>query len=327
MGSLIQNGIDWILAIQALGGWLEAPMQFFTFLGSQDFFFLVLPFIYWSVDAGLGMRVAFALIANVSLNFYFKLWFAGPRPYWVSAEVQGLTAETSFGVPSGHAENAVAVWGTIAAWIGKRIAWALSIAVIFLVGFSRLYLGVHFVHDVLAGWALGAAVLWLILRFWDSVTAWLKTKPVTTQMTLAFAVSLLMIALGYVSAAHLDGYAFPEEFRVNALRVSDELPAPASLETIVTSAGTFFGLFAGLAWLLSRGGYQADGPGAKRALRFFVGLIGVFILWRGLGAVLPDGESLVPLMLRYLRYTLVGFWISAGAPELFFRFKLADPKI
>lgn len=327
MDTLMQSGIDWIIAIQALGGWLEAPMQFFTFLGSQDFFFLVLPFIYWSVDAGLGMRVAFGLITSVSLNYYFKLWFAGPRPYWVSGNVQGLSAETSFGVPSGHAQNAMAVWGTIAAWIRKPITWILAIALIFLIGFSRLYLGMHFVHDVLAGWALGAATLWGILRFWDSVAAWLKSKPVMVQISLAFAISLLMIALGYASAARLDGYAFPEEYRVNALRASDELPAPASLETIVTSAGTFFGLAAGLAWILSRGGYQADGPGVKRALRFFVGLIGVFILWRGLGAILPDGESFVPLVLRYSRYTLVGFWISAGAPELFFRFKLTDPQI
>ncbi|HQV93792.1 MAG TPA: phosphatase PAP2 family protein [Anaerolineales bacterium] len=327
MGSLIQNGIDWIIAIQALGGWLEAPMQFFTFLGSQDFFFLVLPFIYWSIDAGLGMRVAFGLIASVSLNSYFKLWFVGPRPYWVSGNVQGLSAETSFGVPSGHAQNAMAVWGIIAARIGKRVAWMLAITLAFLIGFSRLYLGVHFVHDVLAGWALGAAVLWGVLRFWDPVAAWLKSKTVTSQISLAFVMSLVMIALGYASAARLDGYIFPEEYRVNALRASDELPAPASLETIVTSAGTFFGLAAGLAWILSRGGYQADGPGGKRALRFFVGLVGVFILWRGLGAILPDGESFIPLVLRYSRYALVGFWISAGAPELFFRFKLADPQI
>ena len=65
----------------------------------------------------------------------------------------------------------------------------------------------------------------------------------------------------------------------------------------------------------------------KRALRFVVGLIGVLILWRGLGLVFPDNNDLISYLLRYIRYTFVGFWIAAGAPWLFFRFKLADAKM
>jgi membrane-associated phospholipid phosphatase len=328
MDVLIQNGVGWVIAVQSLGGWLEAPMQFFTFLGSQDFFFLVLPLLYWSIDAGLGIRVAFMLIASVSVNYYFKVWFAGPRPYWVSGEVQALSSESSFGLPSGHAQNAVGVWGMMAHRNGKRAAWISSMMLAFLIGFSRIYLGVHFVHDVIVGWLIGVVLLWAMLRYWDSASAWLRTKTIGQQISLAFVVSLLLIALGFFSVSRQDEYALPEAYAALALRSSDELPAPVSFEDIFTSAGTFFGLAAGLAWIISKGGYQADGPGVKRALRFFVGLIGVFILWRGLGAVLPDGESLIPLLLRYLRYTLVGFWISAGAPWLFFRFKLADaPKI
>jgi hypothetical protein len=178
------------------------------------------------------------------------------------------------------------------------------------------------------GWLIGSVLLWAFLRFWDSVAAWLNTKSMLQQISLAFVVSLIMIATGYVSVARLDGYVFPQAYQANALRSSDELPDPVSLEDIFTSAGTLFGLAAGVAWIFSRGGYQADGAGMKRALRFFVGLIGVLILWRGLGAILPQGEEIIPLLLRYFRYTLVGFWISAGAPWLFFRIKLADaPKM
>jgi membrane-associated phospholipid phosphatase len=328
MDVLIQNGVGWVIAVQSLGGWLEAPMQFFTFLGSQDFFFLVLPFLYWSIDAGLGIRVAFMLIASVSVNYYFKVWFAGPRPYWVSGEVQALSSETSFGLPSGHAQNAVGVWGIMAHRSGKRTAWIPAMMLAFLIGFSRIYLGVHFVHDVMVGWIIGAGLLWVMLRFWNSASAWLVSRTIGQQISLAFIVSLLIIALGFFSVSRQDEYVLPEAYVALALRSSDELPAPVSFEAIFTSAGTFFGLAAGLAWIMSKGGYQADGTGMKRMLRFFVGLVGVLLLWRGLGAVLPDGESLTPLLLRFLRYTLVGFWISAGAPWLFFRFKLADaPKI
>lgn len=323
MDILIQNGVNWIIAIQALGGWLEAPMKFFSFLGTQDFFFLVLPLVYWSIDSRLGLRVAFTLIASVSVNYFFKLWFAGPRPYWVSGEVKALSSESSFGFPSGHAQNSVNVWGTLAAANRKLWQWAAGVLV-FLIGFSRLYLGVHFLHDVLAGWLIGCALLWAFLRSWDDVAAWLQTKSLTQQILLAFIVSLLMIALGFVSVQPLDGYTFPAAYEVNALRSSDVLPAPVSLEDIFTAAGTFFGMAVGAAWISLRGGYQADGPGEKRALRFFVGLIGVLILWRGLGLVFPQGEDFIAYFLRYIRYLLVGFWIIGGAPELFFRIKLAN---
>ena len=56
MDFLIQNGISVIIAIQGLGAWLEAPMKFFSSLGYENFFLLILPLLYWSVDAGLGLR-------------------------------------------------------------------------------------------------------------------------------------------------------------------------------------------------------------------------------------------------------------------------------
>jgi membrane-associated phospholipid phosphatase len=327
MDGLIQIGIEWIVAIQSIGGWLEVPMQFFSFLGQQDFFFLVLPLIYWSVDAALGMRVGLILITNVFIYIHAKLWLVQPRPYWVSNRVVAYLSDPLFGIPSGHAQNSISVWGIIAADIRKRWAWVAAFALAFLIGFSRLFLGIHFVHDVVAGWLIGLATLWLFIRFWDSTAAWLKTRSFSQQIALAFAVSLVMIVVGVLSVQRLEGFVFPEEWAENALRAG-ELPDPVSIEDSVTSAGTFFGIALGMAWITSRGGYQASGPAAKRALRFVVGLIGVLILWRGLGLVFPAGEELVPLVLRYLRYALVGFWITAGAPWLFFRIKLAEaPKM
>jgi membrane-associated phospholipid phosphatase len=323
MDILIQNGIDWIIAIQSLGGWLEYPMKFFTFLGYENFFFLVLPLVYWSVDAGLGLRIAFVLATSNSLKYIFKLLFAGPRPYWISSQVQALSVEDSFGFPSGHAQDAAALWGTVAAGVNKRWAWITAFVLAILIGFSRLYLGVHFVHDVILGWLIGYTILFAFLRFWDPVAAWLKMKTLGQQVMIAFLVSLLVIAIGILSSIHLDGYVFPMAWTDNALR-SGPLPEPASIKGVFTSAGSLFGLAVGVAWLTSRGGYQATGPVDKRALRYVIGLIGVMILWEGLGAVLPRGETWIPLLLRYIRYSLVGFWITAGAPWLFVHFKLAN---
>lgn len=327
MDMLVEMGIDLIIAIQALGSWLELPMQFFTFLGHENFFFIVLPLFYWSLDAGLGLRIALILSTSNYFNAIFKLVFAAPRPYWVSAEVLPTSLETSFGIPSGHAQNSAALWGVAAAWVGRRWAWIAALMLILLIGFSRLYIGMHFLHDVLFGWLIGFVLLFLFLKFWDPVAAWLKTQTLTQQIGIAFMISILMIALGVWNTARLDEYVFPVEWTDNALRAGP-LPDPISIEGIFTSAGSLFGLAAGAAWIASRGGYPTAGPVEKRALRYVVGVIGIMILWFGLGEVFPRGEMVIPLALRYIRYALVGLWITAGAPWLFFRFKLAEqPKI
>ena len=321
MDALIQNGIDWIIAIQSLGSWLEWPMIFFTALGNENFFFLVLPFVYWSVDMSLGLRIAFILATSNYLNHIIKLFFAAPRPYWVSAEVKPFLHEDSFGIPSGHAQNSAAFTGLAAAWIQKPWAWVAAFLLAFFIGFSRLYLGVHFVHDVLAGWAIGYLILLLFMRFWDPVAAWLGKRTLAQQIGIAFVISLVMIALGALTIAPLAGYVFPPEWEENARRAGS-LPDPVSIEGSFTSAGSFFGLAAGAAWIVSRGGFQTAGPLEKRLLRYVIGLIGIIILWFGLGQIFPDGESMAALVLRYIRYFLVGFWVTAGAPWLFFHFKL-----
>jgi membrane-associated phospholipid phosphatase len=327
MDDLIRNGIEWVIAIQSLGSWLKLPMEFFTFLGHENFFFLVLPLIYWSVDAGVGLRVAFILSTSNYLNAIVKVIFAAPRPYWVSSGVEPVSVESTFGIPSGHAQNSAAIWGSMAAGVNRRWAWVAAFALAFIIGFSRLYLGMHFVHDVVLGWLMGLAILFLFLRFWDPVVAWLEQKTLAQQLVVAFTTSLLMIAAGVLSRIPLSAYVFPAEWTGNALRAGP-VPDPVSIEGIFTSAGSLFGLAAGAAWMASRGGYQASGPVEKRALRYVIGLMGIMVLWFGLGQLFPRGETAIPLILRYIRYSLVGLWIIAGAPWLFFHFKLADqPKM
>lgn len=327
MDFILANGVEWIIAIQALGGWLELPMRFFTFLGSEDFFFLVLPLVYWSIDAALGLRVAFVLVASNSLNAIFKLIFASPRPYWVSREVIPLSVETSFGVPSGHAQNAMALWGIMAYGMRKRWAWIVAITLTLLIGLSRLYLGMHFVGDVLAGWLIGGILLFAMIALWDRVGLWLSDRSLAQQLLTAFIVSLILVGLGAWHVTRLGGFVISQEWTDNALRAG-AAPDPISMEGFLTSAGSLFGIAAGAAWIASRGGFEASGPLEKRAFRYVIGLIGILILWMGLGEIFPRDANLTSYILRYFRYMLVGFWVTGGAPWLFFHFKLADkPKI
>jgi membrane-associated phospholipid phosphatase len=323
MESILQGGIAFIAAFQSLGNWLNLPMQFFSFLGSKNFFLLILPVLYWCVNADLGIRVGAVLLFTGGVNDIFKLALHGPRPYWYSTLVKALSAETSFGVPSGHAQGATAIWGMLAARSKYPWAWPAAIFIILMIGLSRLYLAVHFPHDVLLGWLLGGLILWAFVRWWDALSAWLKQKSLATQIGLAFALSLALLVAGSAAFLSLQSWAMPTIWLENA-KASGTAPDPITLGGTLTAAGALFGLLAGQAWIKSRGGFDASGPSEQRAARFLLGLVGIVVFYLGLKAIFPADESLAAYILRYVRYVLLGLWIAAGAPYTFIRLKLAQ---
>src|SRR3990172_2483279 len=149
-------------------------MESFTFLGAELFYLLVMPALLWSYDASLGTRLGLALLTSASLNAVLKVAFALPRPFWVDGRVRALSIETSFGLPSGHAQNAVVLWGYLAVQVRHWWATIGALVLIAAISFSRVYLGVHFPGDVLTGWILGALFLALFVALEKPAALWLK---------------------------------------------------------------------------------------------------------------------------------------------------------
>lgn len=324
MQSLIDFGVSLIIALQQMGEWIYPIMDFFSQLGTEEFFFLVTPLVYWSIDSALGIRVGFILVTSEYINTLGKVLFAGPRPYWVSSHIRPLWPETSFGIPSGHAQHAVSIWGMMALYFKKQWFTFVCLLLIFFISFSRLVLGAHFPHDVVMGWTIGGALLWGFNRYWDKVSSWLAGKSPIVQIGIAFLITLSSILVGIGVYTLRSDFQIPEDWVVNAARSGKEMD-PINLDSIFTGSGTFFGIALGAVWLHSMGGYQASGPAWKRLLCYVIGLIGIVILWQGLGAVFPRNADAVSYFLRFIRYTLVGCWLIGGAPRVFKHFNLATP--
>jgi membrane-associated phospholipid phosphatase len=321
MQGILDFGIRFIVGFQALGDWLTLPMKIFSFLGTEEFFTLVLPILYWCINTSLGVRVAVILMFTGGINDGLKMVLHGPRPYWYSSQVKALSTETSFGVPSGHAQSSVAVWGMLASFVRKWWAWLIAILLMILCGISRLYLGVHFPQDVLLGWIIGGLVLWLTLRFWDPVVARLKKLVPVKQILYAFIASIVLLLIPlipyiWLKVSHWQAPIEWAGFASNAI----------SLEGALTAAGTFFGLMAGLVWLDHLGWFDTRGVWWKLVLRYILGVAGVLLIRYGLKFIFPAGETTVSYIFRYVRYSLIGFWMTGAAPWAFLRLGLAQKK-
>jgi membrane-associated phospholipid phosphatase len=148
-------------------------VRMLTWTGNGAFLALVVAvavLLLWRLN--LVTDAVFVLLAFAGaevITFGMKQGFRRDRPFFEDP----LATASSFSFPSGHALVSLAVYGSIALVIARharsrrQAVAVLAVAAIWIlaIGFSRLYLGVHFLSDVLAGYAAGAA--WLALLYFS----------------------------------------------------------------------------------------------------------------------------------------------------------------
>ena len=326
MEYLYELGISIVLMVQNLGEWLSAPMKLLSFMGSAEFYLLIMPFLYWSIDSALGIRIGVILLFSDAISYYLKIGIHSGRPFWVSRQVESLSFESSFGMPSAHAQNSAAVFGLLAATLKRRWVWVLSLLLIFLIGISRLYLAVHFPQDVILGWMIGFLLVWIFLRIEKPVTAWFSSQTLPLAVFVLFVISISMLLVGLLIRSITSDWQIPAAWVENARLAfpEEELINPFKFSGLLLTSGVFFGLSAGALWLSKRGGFNARGSWGRRILRYLLGVVGVAILWFGLGSLLPEDAGTSGYVLSYLLYAVIGLWISAIAPLVFLRLKLSE---
>lgn len=133
-----------------------------TLLGSAKFLLVGLSLAYWNLARRREELLALVSVAFVALTLtlVLKYGFDLPRP---PGTVQRYPVETSdVGFPSGHAIAATVVYGGLVVALGRTrdpMAVGLAALATLSIGLSRVVLGVHYLGDVVAGWAVGLVVL------------------------------------------------------------------------------------------------------------------------------------------------------------------------
>ena len=187
---------------------LNEFMLAITTLGEETAFLALALIFFWCVDKKRGYLLMSVGFLGIIANQFLKLWFRIPRPWVLDPEFtileQAREAASGYSFPSGHTTTAFATFGSVAASTRKRWVSAGMFLLAALVGFSRMYIGVHTPADVLVG-ALTSVLLILILRNGILSGSGKGMKGILAVM-LAAAIGLLLFVEKYPFPADTDAH-------------------------------------------------------------------------------------------------------------------------
>jgi membrane-associated phospholipid phosphatase len=256
---------------------------FISDLNGGEFGILIVAITFWCVNTWTGWLFGNIIIASVIVNETLKVIIGEARPS--AAEVRVIREDTAPGTsfPSGHTQFATVFWGYLA-WLSKRpLVWVLCAVMVILTGLSRLYLGLHWPHDILGAIVVGGVLL--VGGIWIT-RKWFETEPHPMHPALRLAFLIVPI----VAFALLPN------------------------KNMATAAGVGLGTNLGFLWILPR--HIRTFPvrvGLKwQIVKIVIGIAGIFIVRLAIKPLLPDSA-----LSDFIRYSLVGLWIGWLAPFVF----------
>lgn len=189
---------------------LNEFMLLVTRLGEETAFLVLALIMFWCVDKRRGYFVMAVGFMGTMVNQLLKCLCAVPRPWVLDPEFtileQAREAASGYSFPSGHTSTAVGTFGSIAATEKRRWLSVVCIVLAVLVGFSRMYVGVHTPYDVLVG---AACALLLVICF----------KPIVmgkSEKAMYVLMGILM-ATGIGFLLYVELHRFPADFDAHNL--------------------------------------------------------------------------------------------------------------
>ncbi len=185
---------------------LDKLMGLVTNLGGEAVFIVTAIVVFWCLSKSCGYYMMTVGFAGTIINQFLKLWFRIPRP-WVKDPnftiVESARAEaTGYSFPSGHTQNAFAVFGAPARFFKNTALRIIFILLIALTAFSRMYVGVHTPLDVGVSLIVGTILVFVIYPFFRDMDK--SPKKV-------YIIFGIFIVLAAAFVAFVELYDFPAD--------------------------------------------------------------------------------------------------------------------
>lgn len=188
---------------------LNTLLQLITYFGHPLFWFILAAWLFWIGEEKKSFTLMTILLFSSFVSGAIKQIIARPRPLGLIA----LDDLNGYSFPSGHSTLAGTISGYtyFSKWIIKQIKY-IAIILAILIGISRLYLGVHFLTDVLAGLLIGTIIGWIISKLEVKITkanfhiTKLKEESLLVGFFVLMIIADLIIPEEYFGAYAILGY-------------------------------------------------------------------------------------------------------------------------
>lgn len=255
---------------------LDIFFKLLDFFDRQEFFFILIPAVWLGYGWKWGLRLFYILFLSSITNHLLKQIFLSPRPFHIAPSL-GIIQVTGYGFPSGAAQTVILLSGLLLNVWKSHWRWLVVFSYIILISFSRVYLGIHFPTDIVAGWFVGF-LLWVLFTY---------IRPIIELNLMKLRGLSLFILSQLVPLFFLF-------FQYN----------PVIIPTCVCAMGLAMGLF------LNRYlGYSSVVPKTKKqkVLSMIIGVTGTFFIYFLL-SYLPSS-----LFIKIIKFLIVSLWITTGS--------------
>lgn len=301
----MQTAINFLKALSEIRSpFLDTLIQLITRLGEEVVILGVICFFYWCLNKNTAYKLGFIFFTSGMIVQGLKITCKIDRPFVIDKTLKpvgsAIETATGYSFPSGHTQSATSLYGYFALAVKNKWLKALFVIAFLLVGFSRLYLGVHTYYDVGVSLILTLAIVFFAHLFFDRIIS--GKSDLFLSIALA-AVSIFLCVYAFILAKV--GYADPKQ-----------------INDCFKSGGA--GVAFAIGFFIERKYINFDVSAKKpyiQAIKFIIGVAGALILKSGLKLIAPEN-----IIVDFVRYFLTILWVIALFPYLFTKVLSKDNK-
>ena len=251
------------------GALLGEFLKKMTFFGELNTALVIFALVYWCISKEWGTYLMMGWSGNRIINGALKVTVCAYRPWIRDPRIvpygDSMTTATGYSFPSGHTTNAGTVFGGGAVRRDfPRALRAVLFLIVALVGFSRLYLGVHTPQDVLVGAAYSLLVMWLTLK----LMRWLEEHPEKEMLVVCIGIGISVLLALYAGLK-----SYPEDFDGEGQLIVDGVKmANDTFKAVGWVSAFLIGWVAERRWV----GFSTEVPRMTKVTRCVVGLLGFY---------------------------------------------------
>lgn len=275
----------------------DTLFQAITLFAQETLVVVIICWLYWCLDKRKAYILGFTYFLSGLLVQGLKITFRIPRPWVLDSTFHpvssALSGATGYSFPSGHTQSGTALFSTLGFASRKYAGKFFCFFFMILIGFSRMYLGVHTPKDVLVS---------MFLTLGISAFIWYKAGPALTDTTHAKKISLGLLCI----CLFLGIYTF----YLYTTKTAD----PEMAKDALKACGAGLGFAVGYYLECTHIHFSVPKERKQKIIRFLIGLLSVLILMGLFELTLKKF-----LIGSILSYFLLILWIVAGYPALFSR--------